>query len=240
MRNTARTVSRRAQNVSHSVVKHTQNFVNNHRRAIEITRNVVAIASIAVLFIPATPAMAIVALGIVEFGLDLAVGDNTSAAADLLCLFPMGKGIKYVGEIGGDAIKGGSKAKNLYKAEGLLKMDLQKFGKRMSKNIENPIIGKERVGSALKDDFVDAIRNNKNEITKEFPAKAKGHGFPDIVDNYAGDAKHKKLPDGADLYQLSGANNGIAGRFEWIVENGKVTHRMFIENGTINGRPILP
>ncbi|WP_347707602.1 hypothetical protein [Clostridium sporogenes] len=137
MHNTARTVSRRAQNVSHSVVKHTQNFVNNHRRAIEITRNVVAIASIAVLFIPAVPAMAIAALGIVEFGLDLAVGDNTSAAADLLCLFPMGKDFKYVTEVGGDAIKGGSKAKDLYKAEGLLKMDLQLFGKETGKVVSS-------------------------------------------------------------------------------------------------------
>ncbi|MGJ0909476.1 RHS repeat domain-containing protein [Clostridium botulinum] len=136
--NTARTVSRKAQNVSHSVVKHTRNFVNNHRRAIEITRNIVTIASIALIAIPlvapvAIPAMAIAALGIVEFGLDLAVGDNTSAAADLLCLFPMGKGFKYVTEIGGDAIKGGSKAKNLYKAEGLLEMNLQKFGKGAGK-----------------------------------------------------------------------------------------------------------
>ncbi|MBZ1328255.1 hypothetical protein HZR17_00605 [Clostridium botulinum] len=107
-------------NTSHSVVKHTRNFVNNHRRAIEITRNVVAIASIALIAIPlvapvAIPAMAIAALGIVEVGLDLAVGDNTSAAVGLLCLFPMGKGIKYIGEIGGDAIKSGSEAKILYK-----------------------------------------------------------------------------------------------------------------------------
>ncbi|MCW6087704.1 EndoU domain-containing protein, partial [Clostridium sporogenes] len=63
----------------------------------------------------AIPAMAIAALGIAEVGLDLAVGDNTSAAVGLLFLFPMGKGFKYVTEIGGDAIKGGSKAKNLYK-----------------------------------------------------------------------------------------------------------------------------
>ncbi|EKS4344306.1 AHH domain-containing protein [Clostridium sporogenes] len=132
--NITKTISRKVQNVSHSVVKHTRNFVNNHRRAIEITRNIVTIASIALIAIPlvahvAIPAMAIAALGIVEFGLDLAVGDNTSAAADLLCLFPMGKGFKYVTEIGGDAIKGGSKAKNLYKAEGLLEMNLQLFGK---------------------------------------------------------------------------------------------------------------
>ncbi|AUM97725.1 hypothetical protein [Clostridium botulinum] len=53
--------------------------------------------------------MAIVALGVLEVGLDLAVGDNTLAAAGLLCLFPMGKGIKYIGEIGDNTIKGGSK-----------------------------------------------------------------------------------------------------------------------------------
>ncbi|WP_242866679.1 hypothetical protein [Clostridium sporogenes] len=55
MHNTARTVSRKVRNTSHSVVKHTRNFVNNHRREIEITRNVVTIASIAVLAIPAAP-----------------------------------------------------------------------------------------------------------------------------------------------------------------------------------------
>ncbi|AVQ47668.1 hypothetical protein [Clostridium botulinum] len=86
--------------------------------------------------------MAIGALGIVEVGLDLAVGDNTSAAVGLLCLFPMGKGFKYVTEIGGDAIKGGSKVKNLYKAEGLLKMDLQKFGKGITKAAPEKVVNK--------------------------------------------------------------------------------------------------
>ncbi|MCW6111075.1 hypothetical protein [Clostridium sporogenes] len=124
------------------MINHTWNFVNNHRRVIEITRNVVAIASISLIAIPlvapvAIPAMAIAALGIVEVGLDLAVGDNTSAAVGLLCLFPMGEGFKYVTEIGGDAIKGGSKAKNLYKAEGLLKMDLQLFGKETGKVVSS-------------------------------------------------------------------------------------------------------
>ncbi|EJO5347960.1 DUF4258 domain-containing protein [Clostridium botulinum] len=141
MHNTARTISRKVRNTAHSVVKHTRGFVKNHRRAIEITRNVVAIASIALIAIPlvapvAIPAMAIAiaALGIVEVGLDLAVGDNTSAAVGLLFLFPMSKGFKYVTEIGGDAIKGGSKVKNLYKAEGLLEMNLQKFGKGAAKH----------------------------------------------------------------------------------------------------------
>ncbi len=136
--------------------------------------------------------------------------------------------------------------KDELKGESKLKMNLQLFAEGSSdevdngKAIKNPIIGKERVGSALKDDVVDSIRNDKNQIIKEFPATAKGHGFSDIIDNYVGDAIHIKLSDGADLYQLPGSNNGVSGRFEWIVENEKVTHRMFIENGTINGRPILP
>ncbi|WP_196760145.1 polymorphic toxin type 17 domain-containing protein [Clostridium sporogenes] len=136
-------------NTSHSVVKHTRNFVNNHRRAIEITRNVVAIASIALIAIPlvapvAIPAMAIAALGIVEVGLDLAVGDNTSAAAGLLCLFPMGKGFKYVTEIGGDAIKGGSKAKNLYKVSSKVMDSTVKTAKGVLKDVKLPIKGKIR------------------------------------------------------------------------------------------------
>ncbi|MCW6111095.1 hypothetical protein [Clostridium sporogenes] len=40
-------------------------------------------------------------------------------------IFPGGKGFRNVGGIGGDAVKGGSKA-----SKGTLKMDLQKFGKK--------------------------------------------------------------------------------------------------------------
>lgn len=44
----------------------------------------------------------------------------------------------------------------------------------------------------------------------------------------------------ADLYQIAGAQNGVPGRFEWIVQDGKVTQRMFISGGTMNGAPIKP
>ncbi|MEV2220303.1 hypothetical protein AB0E01_10540 [Nocardia vinacea] len=30
------------------------------------------------------------------------------------------------------------------------------------------------------------------------------------------------------------------GRFEWIIDGDKVTHQMFVRNGTINGIPIKP
>ena len=84
----------------------------------------------------------------------------------------------------------------------------------------NPILGKPRVGSAMKSDAY--------------------HAFVDIVDNYAGEAAEYQLGNGAVLYQIGGSLNGVSGRFEWIVENGAVTHRMFIPNGSLSGLPIKP
>lgn len=42
------------------------------------------------------------------------------------------------------------------------------------------------------------------------------------------------------LVQVAGGLNGIPGRFEWILDGGKLTHQMFVRHGTINGRPIKP
>jgi hypothetical protein len=33
---------------------------------------------------------------------------------------------------------------------------------------------------------------------------------------------------------------GVAGRFEWIVQAGEVTHRMFVKGGEMSGIPIMP
>jgi hypothetical protein len=45
----------------------------------------------------------------------------------------------------------------------------------------------------------------------------------------------------ANLTQVPGTLNGIAGRFEWIVDKaGNLTHQMFVSGGTINGIPIRP
>ena len=77
------------------------------------------------------------------------------------------------------------------------------------------------------------------------------HAFPDIVDNFAGDAQRFKIPyriaggeiaGQSDLFQLEGALQGKSGRmssgiFEWIVHDGQVTHRRFIEGGQITGFP---
>jgi RHS repeat-associated protein len=80
-----------------------------------------------------------------------------------------------------------------------------------------PLDGLPRVGSALKLDSY--------------------HSFPDMVDGYAGHATATELRSGVTLYQLEGSYRGKAGRFEWIVDNGQVTHRCFVEGGTINGVP---
>jgi RHS repeat-associated protein len=43
------------------------------------------------------------------------------------------------------------------------------------------------------------------------------------------------------LVQMPGEVNGIAGRFEWIVDQGgELTHQFFVKGGAINGTPIKP
>ena len=91
-----------------------------------------------------------------------------------------------------------------------------------SKRNSNPIIESKRIGSALKKD--------------------PHHSFSDIVDNYVGEAKTFTIKGGDNitryLYQIKGSLNGKTGVFEWIYEEAKgVTHRRFIPNGKITGRP---
>ena len=105
-------------------------------------------------------------------------------------------------------------------------------GESGSKTIHNDILDSPRTGSALKVDDVKPIyeineKTGKSQIIKEFPATAQARGFNDLVDNYAGYATKTTL-------------NGVEGRFEWIIQDGKVTHRMFIQNGAMNGVPIKP
>ena len=84
----------------------------------------------------------------------------------------------------------------------------------------NPVLELQRVGSALKTDPY--------------------HALPDIIDNAASGATQTILKNGASLYQIEGSLNGTAGRFEWIVDSGNVTHRLFVPGGTLNGVPIKP
>ncbi|MDP4118738.1 MAG: hypothetical protein Q8873_06065 [Bacillota bacterium] len=90
------------------------------------------------------------------------------------------------------------------------------------KTINNPIVNNKRVGSAKKSDPY--------------------HSFSNIVDNYADSSKKFSLKGGdgksRTLYQVQGSLNGKKGVFEWIYDAEKgVTHRRFIPNGKITGKP---
>ena len=111
-------------------------------------------------------------------------------------------------------------------------------------SITNDILECQRKGSALKVDEIKPItqinpKTRRPEIIKEFPATAQSHGFNDLIDNYAGYATKSLIRNGS-LYQLKGTLNGVQGRFEWIIQDGYVTHRMFVQDGTMNGVPIKP
>ena len=72
------------------------------------------------------------------------------------------------------------------------------------------------------------------------------HRFSDIIDNYAGDASRFDIPTKgpggkvirtSELRQIEGSLNGKSGVFEWIVDQGNVTHRRFITDGKVTGFP---
>ena len=110
------------------------------------------------------------------------------------------------------------------------------------KSIENDILNKPRKGSALKIDDNKPIYDRdkttgKEYISREFPPSVIAHGFNNIIDNYATYATKFPIKNG-ELYQVEGSLNGVKGRFEWITQDGFVTHRMFVKNGKINGIPI--
>ncbi len=115
------------------------------------------------------------------------------------------------------SIKG---AKYFAKGDKVLKgsQDVAEAG-RKGVHVTNDILEVPRTGSALKlDDH---------------------HAFNDIVDNYAGEASKFSIDNGT-LYQIEGSLNGVHGRFEWIIQDGAVTHRMFVKGGTVTGVPTKP
>ena len=86
--------------------------------------------------------------------------------------------------------------------------------------------GVNRVGSALKTDAQ--------------------HAFPDVVDNFAAEGSKFSIPTkgpggvvvrNSELFQVEGSLNGRSGVFEWIVDQGEMTHRRFIPGGKVTGYP---
>lgn len=132
--------------------------------------------------------------------------------------------------------------------------DIKLKSTQIIEEINNPVLSSPRTGSGLKTDEVKPIKGKGSlyaidpltgaipgkqtqTIIDEFPTVPKAHGFSDIVDNYAGFAQITDLGN-AKLYQIQGSQNGVPGRFEWIIQDGQVTHRMFIRNPELNGVPI--
>jgi len=88
------------------------------------------------------------------------------------------------------------------------------------------LVNAQPVGSALKDDLYHRAATFMRE-----EAASSGQSF-DIVGK-----------DGVTrtLWQVGGDLNGVAGRYEYIVDaNGNLTHQLFVPGGTINGQPITP
>jgi hypothetical protein len=82
------------------------------------------------------------------------------------------------------------------------------------------------VGSALKEDIIHRAAS----FTRQEAAEAGTHF--QIV---GGDGVTRNLT------QLSGDLNGVAGRFEYIVDSGgNLTHQRFVPGGSINGIPNVP
>lgn len=125
---------------------------------------------------------------------------------------------------------------------------------KVIEEITNPVLEAPRSGSGLKVDDIKPVKGKGSVyeidpltgkaptkqtqiIVDEFPNVPKAHGFSDIIDNYAGLADVTDLGN-AKLYQIQGSQNGVMGRFEWIIQDGKVTHRMFVGNPELNGVPI--
>ena len=101
-------------------------------------------------------------------------------------------------------------------------------GSGLTSSTSNP-----KVTSSVENDIIDLPRTNSALKIDPY------HNFPDIVDNYAGYATQSPISNGT-LYQLQGSLNGVIGRFEWIIQDQQVTHRLFVEGGGINGIPIIP
>jgi hypothetical protein len=59
------------------------------------------------------------------------------------------------------------------------------------------------------------------------------HGFPDIVDNYAGDGTQTTITGGDGItrtkIELEGSYGNKIGKFEWIIEGDRsINHRLFV------------
>ena len=162
----------------------------------------------------ACPGMGVIATGLVNG----ALGAATHAATELVNgRTPTVEGTFAAGITSGVLSAGAKAVGNLLSTSKGTVNNIGRSSNNLGRTINNDVLNAPRVGSALKTDPY--------------------HAFPNIVDNYAGDAVKFPIKNG-QLYQLSGSLNGIEGRYEWIIQGGNTTHRLFVPGGIINGIPI--
>ena len=80
-------------------------------------------------------------------------------------------------------------------------------------------------GSALKDDIFHMAATFKRADAAENGARFRLVGGDDRV---------------RTLFQLKGDLNGVPGRYEYIVDQGQLTHQRFVPHGSLNGVPNKP
>ncbi|MFS7199937.1 hypothetical protein CKN63_07650 [Carnobacterium divergens] len=186
----------------------------------------------------------------VKNGTEAAIGKDAITGKELSNQEKIARGLfgaLDIGLLGYGGLKGfKGRVKTTKKASGA--------NQKVVEEITNPVLEAPRSGSGLKVDDIKPVKGKGSVydidpltgkpptkqtqiIIDEFPNVPKEHGFSDIIDNYAGLAEVTDLGN-AKLYQIQGSQNGVMGRFEWIIQDGKVTHRMFVRNPELNGVPI--
>ena len=103
-------------------------------------------------------------------------------------------------------------------------------------------VATEAVPSAAK--AADLVRG-ANPVGSALKSDAAHRAASFVVDDIASNGSVFRTVDGdgvtRTLVQAPGELNGLAGRFEWIVDDaGSLTHQMFVKGGSINGVPIKP
>jgi hypothetical protein len=155
------------------------------------------------------------------------LGDIGEAFGDGAITVLGNKGLGALGTAGSDAAGVTGAAEEFNKVVKVEKKIVNAERAAVQTVDETPgVSGLSRTGSALKSD--------------------PHHAFPNLVDNFARDAKRFEIPTRgpggqivrtSELFQVEGSLNGQPGVFEWIVDQDKISHRRFIPGGTVTGFP---
>jgi hypothetical protein len=111
----------------------------------------------------------------------------------------------------------------------------------ITENVDGSGFKVDGLGIEKQNVLYDQIDLNSSAGWKGLNVEDLNHHFSNIVDNNMANAAQFSIKGGdgitRSLYQVEGALRGKSGIFEWLVDSGKLTHRVFIPNGKITGIP---